>query len=128
MTDLSGEYTIEADSKAVLVFSFLGFNKFETTVGSKKTINVTLKEDSQLLDEVVVVGYGTMKKKDLTGAIGMVDAEAVAKELPTTMQDLLRVGVPGLSMGIAKDAKGNAGDILIRGKNSFRDNNTPLVK
>lgn len=127
MTDLSGEYIIEADSKAVLVFSFLGFNKFEITVGSQKTINVTLKEDAQLLDEVVVVGYGTMKKKDLTGAIGMVDAEALAKELPTTMQDLLRVGVPGLSMGIAKDAKGNAGDILIRGKNSFRDNNTPLL-
>lgn len=127
ITDINGKYTIAVQPKEVLVYSFMGFHSQEVAVGSKKTIDIVLEEDTKLLDEVVVVGYGTMKKKDLTGSVGMVDAEALSKELPSTMQDLLRTGVPGLSMGIATDAKGNAGDILIRGKNSFSASTTPLI-
>lgn len=127
-TDVDGSYSLKIpDGKATLVFSFIGFKTFETPVSGRTIINVKLEEDSQLLEEIVVVGYGTMRKKDLTGAVGTVDGEVLAKEQPKTLQDMLRTGVPGLSMGIATDAKGNAGSILIRGKNSFRESNTPLL-
>lgn len=128
VTDGEGNYTLQVpDAKATLVFSYIGFRTFETVVGNRELIRVRMEEDNQLLEEVVVVGYGTMKKKDLTGAVGTIDGEVLAKEQPNTLQDMLRTGVPGLSMGIATDAKGNAGSILIRGKNSFRDSNTPLL-
>ncbi len=128
LSDIDGRFSIDVpDSKAVLIFSYIGFNKQEVVVGNKKVINITLNEKSELLDEIVVVGYGTMKKKDLTGAIGMVNAEDLAKEQPKTIQDMIRTGIPGLSMGISTTAKGNASGMLIRGKNSFRDNNEPLL-
>ena len=128
LSDIDGNFSINvASAKDVLVFSYIGFNKQEIVVGNRTTLNITLLERSELLDEVVVVGYGTMKKKDLTGAIGMVNAEELAKEQPKSIQDMIRTGIPGLSMGISTSAKGNAGGMLIRGKNSFRDSNEPLL-
>lgn len=128
LTDIDGNYSINVSSpKDILVFSYMGFKSQEITIGNRTQLNVTLEEKSELLDEIVVVGYGTMKKKDLTGAIGMVNAEELAKEQPKSIQDMIRTGIPGLSMGIATDAKGGAGGILIRGKNSFRDSNEPLL-
>lgn len=121
VTNLDGTYTIQARSaEAVLDFSILGYKKVSEKVGTRTVINVTLEEDTQQLEEVVVVGYGTKKKKDLTGAVGMVNAEAMEKEQPMTVQDLLRTSVPGLSMGIASDAKGNVTNMTIRGTNNFR--------
>ena len=69
LTDFDGKYKLEANKGDVLVFAFLGFNNQQKTVGTEQIINVSLKEDTQKLNEVVVVGYGTMRKKDLTGAI-----------------------------------------------------------
>ncbi|TDN98410.1 SusC/RagA family TonB-linked outer membrane protein [Sunxiuqinia elliptica] len=126
VTDVDGSFVINAPQGSSLVFSYIGFKKQEIVVESQNFITVTLDEDNELMEEVVVVGYGTMKKKDLTGALGTVDAEKLSKEQPATMQDLLRTNVPGLSMGIATDAKGNAGNILIRGKNNLRGKTTPL--
>ncbi|MFV0565354.1 MAG: SusC/RagA family TonB-linked outer membrane protein [Flavobacteriaceae bacterium] len=125
-TDFDGNFSIEATSKETLVFTYVGFQAQEILVGSQRTINVTLIEDVAQLDEVVVVGYGTMKKKDLTGALGTVNADQLKKEQPATVQDLLRTNVPGLSMGITNSAKGDAGNILIRGKNNLRGSTTPL--
>lgn len=128
LTDFDGKYKLELSNKSVvLVFSYVGFDKQEVTVGNQTNISVVLQESDLMLDEVVVVGYGTMKKKDLTGAIGMVNAEALEKEQPNTLQDLLKAGVPGLSMGVATDAKGNSGDMIIRGKNSFSAKTDPLL-
>lgn len=128
ITDFDGNYKLDGITpNDVLNFSYVGYEPQNITIGNQTTINVTLIESAALLDEVVVVGYGTMKKKDLTGAIGMVNAEKLEREQPNTVQDLLRVGVPGMSMGISTDAKGNAGNIVIRGKNSFSASTDPLL-
>lgn len=71
-------------------------------------IDVTMKEDTEELEEVVVIGYGTAKKKDLTGAISTVKAENMEKETPRSVQDLLRASASGLSIGISTDAAGTA--------------------
>lgn len=128
ITDLDGNFTLNVDAATTLVFTYMGYQTEEVVVGAQKFISLTMKEDAQQLDEVVVVGYGTMKKKDLTGALGTVNADQLAKEQPATTLDLLRSNVPGLSMGIATDAKGNAENIMIRGKNSLRSDakTTPL--
>ncbi|MBD0825401.1 SusC/RagA family TonB-linked outer membrane protein [Aestuariibaculum marinum] len=125
-SDFDGGFSIEAEIGDVLEFSYIGFKTKEIIVENSDFITVSLQEDVAQLDEVVVVGYGTMKKKDLTGALGTVDAKKLEKEQPATVQDLLRNNVPGLSMGITNSAKGNAGNILIRGKNNLRGSTTPL--
>ncbi|MFV0541092.1 MAG: SusC/RagA family TonB-linked outer membrane protein [Aestuariibaculum sp.] len=119
-TDFDGNFSIQATSKDVLVFTYMGYKTQEILVNNQTTINMVLEEDIAQLDEVVVVGYGTMKKKDLTGAVGTIDADKLKREQPVTVQDLLRTNVPGLSMGITNRAKGDAGDIMIRGKNNLR--------
>ena len=73
ITDYDGNYSIQVSSGQTLVFSYVGYETKEVKVGSQKTIDVTLREDSELLSEVVVVGYGTMRKSDLTGAVTQVD-------------------------------------------------------
>ena len=73
MTDYNGNYSLNVKQGSVLVFSSIGFANQEVTVGSQKNINVTLKDDTAYLDEVVVVGYGTARKKDVSGAIASVN-------------------------------------------------------
>lgn len=126
ITDFDGNFSINAKEGEVLVFSLMGYQTNEIKVENQDFITVILQEDIAQLDEVVVVGYGTMKKRDLTGALGTVNADQLKKEQPATVQDLLRTNVPGLSMGISNSAKGNAGNILIRGKNNLRGSTTPL--
>lgn len=136
ITDIDGRYSVTVpDSKSTLVFSYIGYVTKEITVGNSRTINVVMEEDAQTLDEVVVVGYGTMKKRDLTGAVNSIRGESLEKDQPNTLQDMLRTGVAGLYVGIATDTKGNS-DMLLRGKNNMRDegknegeksNNNPLV-
>lgn len=121
ISDVDGKYQLQvSEANGTLIFSYIGYNEKEVKIENRKVINVVMEDDYQNLDEVVVVGYGTMKKKDLTGAVGMINAETLAKEQPATVQDLLRTGVPGLSMGIATDTKGNAENIMIRGRNNLR--------
>ena len=80
ITDINGEYTIVVpDEKAILVFSFIGYQKQEIAVGKNRTVNVTLKDDSQSLDEVVVVAYGTQTKATLTGALSSIDTKELLK-------------------------------------------------
>jgi TonB-linked SusC/RagA family outer membrane protein len=93
-----------------------------------KFITIYLAEESKNLNEVVVVGYGTMRKKDLTGAISQIDPSKIADQNPSTVQDLLR-GTPGLQIGYDASAKGG-GSILLRGQNSLYtagDHNSPLI-
>ena len=80
ITDFDGNYTIEGVSaNDVLVVSYIGYLSQEIPVGSQSAINVTLKEDTQTLDEVVVVGYGTMRKSDVTGSIGVAKGDDLTK-------------------------------------------------
>lgn len=85
-----------------------------------------MKEDTEELEEVVVIGYGTAKKKDLTGAISRVKTEKLETEAPRSVQDLLRASASGLSISMATDAAGTA-DLQIRGKNSLKAGSSPLL-
>jgi len=117
------------DANAIFIFHILGYEQREVPVGSKSTIDVSLTPSMSDLDEVVVVGYGTMQKKDLTGSVTQIRPDKIANENPKTVQDILR-GAPGLRIGYEPSAKGG-GLIEVRGKRSVYDDdsghNSPLL-
>lgn len=90
VTDFDGNYSISAQSNATLVFSYVGYVTKEVKVGGKRLIDVILEEDETLLNEVVVVGYGTMRKSDLTGAVTQVDNKAFEKSVSTSIDQVLQ--------------------------------------
>lgn len=127
ITDLDGRFSLSIATGKTLVISYIGYKEEELIVKSyNKELNIVLKEDNEMLDEVVVVGYGTMRKKDLTGAVAQVKPADLMKEGVTNVADLLRVGVPGLNVGLDTSAKGG-GSLLIRGQRSLNAGNSPLI-
>lgn len=127
ITDVNGSYTITVpDPQAILVFSYIGYQPQEIAVKGQKIINVELKEDIKQLEEVVVVGYGTLKKKDLTGAITRISMADNENKSVTNVTELLRGTVAGFSAGFGTSAKGG-GSMLIRGTKSIKANNSPLI-
>lgn len=126
ITDVDGKYNLPLTGRnSILVFSYIGYLTQEIPVSSQKVINVTMKEDTEELEEVVVIGYGTAKKKDLTGAISSVKTESLERESPRSVQDLLRANAAGLSIKMSTDAAGT-GDVQIRGKNTLTAGSSPL--
>ena len=126
-TDANGFYTLQIPNEnTTLVFTYIGFVSQEVVVGSKKNVNVTLSEDLHQLEEVVVVGYGTMKKRDLTGSVAQMKSEVVANESPKSVQDILRANVAGLSIGYSTGAK-PGGSFQIRGRNTLTAGSSPLI-
>ncbi len=126
VTDFDGNFTISCKPGAELEVSFIGYK--DITAKAQNGMTITLKEDAQVLNDVVVVGYGTMRKKDLTGSVVQIRPDKLANENPATVQDLLR-STPGLSVGYNADAKGG-GSIQIRGQRSVYtggDHNSPLI-
>lgn len=126
VTNVEGKFSLAADMGDVLQFSYIGYIPQEVKLKEMKLLRVVLQEDVKWLDEVVVIGYGSMKKKDLTGAITHVQAEKMAKEKPATVQDLLRSAAPGLNVKVSNDAKGG-GDLLVRGQRSLKGGTGPLI-
>ncbi|MCF2446973.1 TonB-dependent receptor [Dyadobacter sp. CY345] len=126
-SNTSGEYQIDiTDKGTILVFSFVGYLTQELEVGSRTTLDVTLKVDDKALEEVVVVGYGTQRKSDLTGAISSIKAEDL-KKLPTTSFDQAIQGrAAGVQVTQASSAPGGRVSIRIRGGNSLSSGNEPL--
>lgn len=124
-TGLDGTFSVRASSTDVLVFNFLGFKQKEVTVGNSTTINVTLIEDSESLDEVVVVGYGTQKKSDITGAVGQVKSEDFVKVAVVNPTDALQGRVAGVTVVKSSGAPGSGVDVKIRGVGT-NGNNQPL--
>lgn len=127
-TDTSGFFTLHAPKGSTLVFSSIGFNSTEVLVGNTDFLNVILTPVTQDLADVVVVGYGTMRKKDLTGSVVQIKPESMANVNPNTVQDILR-GVPGLHVGYDASAKGG-GSLQIRGQRSVYTeggHNNPLI-
>ncbi|MEX0312535.1 MAG: SusC/RagA family TonB-linked outer membrane protein [Allomuricauda sp.] len=125
-TDFDGNYTIDVDSGGTLVFRYLGFLTKEVPVDGQTNINVTLQEDTQGLDEVIVVGYGTQKKSDLTGAVSSVDGVQVKKFATSTAADGLQGNIAGL---VVRRSTGNpraGAAINIRGFRSI-GGNAPLI-
>lgn len=126
-TGADGTYTItELPSDAILEFSFIGMKSMEIAVSGRSVVNAVLAEETVQLEEVVAVGYGTMKKKDLTGAVISVKKSAMENERPKRVMDLLRGNVPGLEVGLDVSAKGG-GTIEIRGNNSLKASSNPLL-
>ncbi len=126
-SDINGNYSIAIDNpQTVLVFSFVGHISQEETVGNRVQINITLKEDVVALEEVVVVGYGTMRKSDLTGSVVSANIEAFS-EIPNVniMQSLQGVA-PGVQIGQVNQA-GQEPAIQIRGVNTLSGNDDPLI-
>lgn len=126
ITDIDGNYRLALDdSKGTLVFSFIGYRSKEVPVNGKSVIDVELEEDIAQLEEVVVVGYGTMRKKDLTGAITRISTENATQSV-TSVAEMLRGTVAGFSAGFGTSAKGG-GSMLIRGEKSINASNSPLI-
>jgi len=126
-TDLDGNYSISVPSeKSVLRFSFIGFVSQEVKVGSRTRIDITLEEETQGLDEVIVVGYGSVKKRDLTGSIASVKSEDLMKTNPTSINQALQGKIAGVQVNQSDGAPGAGVSIQIRGANSFTTSSEPL--
>lgn len=127
ITDVNGDYSISvSDSKAVLVFSYVGYTPQEITVGGQTQINIQLKSDSKTLSEVVVVGYGTAKKTDITGAVKSVKSDEFNKGIINSPEQLLQGKVAGVNVTSASGEPGSAQGITIRGPGGVRTGSTPL--
>lgn len=126
-TDLDGNYTLSnVPSNGTLVYSFVGMNSQEVAVNGQSTINVTLSEDSQTLDEVVVVGYGTVKKKDATGAVAAIGTKDFNKGVISSPEQLMQGRVAGVAITQSNGEPGGGINVRIRGTSSVRAGNGPL--
>lgn len=125
ITDLDGKFTLKVKSGAVLEISFIGYKTQTVEAVPGKTLQITLQEDSETLEEVVVVGYGSMRKKDLTGSVVQINPTKLADQNPNTVQDVLR-GTPGLQIGYDASAKSSP-SIQLRGQNSLGTNASPMI-
>ncbi|WP_035644527.1 TonB-dependent receptor [Flavobacterium sp. ASV13] len=127
VSNFDGAYTIHTlPANGVLVFSFIGYKSKEVAVANQTKINVTLEEDLNDLKEVVVVGYGTMKRGDLTGAISSISSKAVAESVTTTVDQLLQGRVAGVQIQANSGAPGASSSVRIRGISSLNGSNEPI--
>ena len=126
VTDFDGNYKIQSVPKgSILVFSYLGFKTLEVVV-DKEVINVVLEESSEALDEIVVVGYGTQRKKEITGAVSVVGAETIEALKPTRVENALQGQVAGVNITSSSGSPGAAPNIRIRGISTNGDSR-PLI-
>ena len=116
-TDVDGAFTLTIPGNVTLEVSSIGYTTVEVPTAGKSNFSITLEEENTMLDDVVVVGYATMRRKDLTGSVHQVKAGERENEAPGTVQDLLR-NVPGMKIGVSNTARGG-GDIEIRGERSM---------
>lgn len=127
ITDLDGKFTIQnADPNAVLTFSYIGCKPKKVKVGSQKTWNIVLEDDNAALDEVVVVGYGTMRKRDVTGSIASVNSEKIAARGTTNLAESLQGSVPGVNITQSGSRAGAGFNIQVRGQASINKQAQPL--
>ncbi len=125
-TDFDGNYSIEAAGNATLVFSYIGFTKQEFLVDGKTTIDVSLVEDASQLDEVIVVGYGTQRKSDLTGAVTSIDEDVLSNQPSLRVEDAIQGKAAGVQIQRTSGSPDGDLRVRIRGTNSLQGNNSPL--
>jgi len=127
-TDLDGRYTIPAKAGDVLAFYFMGFKNVEKTVASASVIDVLMEPDNTFLDEVVVVGYGTQKKSDVTGSVASLGKEVLEERPVPNLITALQGSIPGLRVELyGSNAEGSNNSTVIRGNNSISASNSPLI-
>ena len=125
-TNIDGEYTLSAPADGTLVFSYVGYDTQEIPVNGQTTINVSMKENSLVLGEVVAIGYGTVKKSDATGSVAVVKPDDIDAGLATSVQDMLVGQTPGVVVTTSGGPEGS-GTIRIRGGSSLNASNDPLI-
>lgn len=127
-TDASGAYTVAAGTGDVLVISFLGYKPQEVPVAGRTAVDVELQEDAELVEEVIVIGYGTMKKSDLTGSVASVKASDVTQVSAGSIDKLLQGRVAGLTViDNSNDSPEGSVTMRVRGISSINGSNSPLV-
>lgn len=126
VTDFDGNYSIEANAGDVLVFSYTGYSAQEVTVASQTTVNIKLSSDAELLGEVVVTGYGTQRKRDVTGSISTIDAEKIGKLPVASSVQAMQGQVAGVDIQSTGGRPGQAPTIKVRGRRSISASNDPL--
>lgn len=126
VTNAQGGYSISAPSNATLVFTFVGYKTSEVPVGDRTTIDITLAEDLTSLDEVVVIGYGTQKRSDLTGAVGSVSADKLQERPATSLNQALSGKIAGVQVNTNSGRPGGKSNVRIRGFSSINSSNNPL--
>lgn len=126
-SDFDGNYTINVGGNATLVFSYIGYKAQEVLVGDKQQINITMLTDNQKLDEVVVIGYGSARKKEVTSSISTVDGESLQKLTVGNAAEALQGLASGVQVVSAGGAPGASPSILIRGITTFNNDKSPLI-
>ncbi|PTQ93967.1 TonB-linked SusC/RagA family outer membrane protein [Mucilaginibacter yixingensis] len=127
VTDINGKFSITVSNKnATLLFSYTGFESVKLPLSGKLQVSVTMKDQASALNEVVVVGYGTQKVKDLTGAVGRISMSDVTKAPVLSVGESLAGRVAGVQVNSADGQPGSAINIVVRGANSITQDNTPL--
>ncbi|MDE5708494.1 MAG: TonB-dependent receptor plug domain-containing protein, partial [Alistipes sp.] len=127
-TDLNGQYVLSVkDGNSTVQISYIGFKDWQRVASSADLARVVLEEDLMSLDEVVVIGYGAVKKNDMTGSVVAVKAEDINRGALTSPQELLRGKVPGVNIVSGNGAPGAGAEIRIRGGASLSANNNPLI-
>lgn len=128
VTDIDGKYSMTVPHQnSTLIFACLGYNRSEIKVGDKLLINVVLEESSQELEEVIVIGYGSVKKKDLTGSVVRVNTEKYKNQAKTQVTDMLAGTVAGFYAQQSGDAAGGVSNFEVRGPTSLKASTQPLI-
>lgn len=127
ITDIEGSFNINVAPGATLIVSYIGYKPVEIKIGSRNSYNIMLKEDTEVLEEVVVVGYGTQKKSDLTGSIASVKADDIKNIPAKSVQEALQGKVAGVMVNKSSGKAGEGSDIVIRGVGSINGLNPLFV-
>lgn len=126
VTDLDGNYTLKASKGDVLEVSYVGYDTKRVTVGANPVINITLTENAEELSEVVVVGYGQMKRSDVTGSVVSVNSKSIERSVPTSIDQVLQGRAAGVQIQANSGQPGANTSIHIRGINSLNATNQPI--
>jgi TonB-dependent starch-binding outer membrane protein SusC len=128
LTDIDGGYSLELTTKnPVVVFSFIGYKTYEVAVNGKTQLNIILEEKTYGIDEVVVVGYGSVRKSDLTGSVGTIKTEVLQNTPANSIESLLQGRTAGLQVINSSQDPGSGSTVRVRGGSSLNASNTPLI-
>ena len=126
ISDFDGNFSVEAPSNATLTITYVGYEPKKVSVGGKSNISVVLKEDFAMLNDVVVIGYGTMKKSDISGSVATVDQEAVMKRVPQNIGQVLQGAAAGVQVSMQDGSPDGKAAIRIRGIGTINGDASPL--
>ena len=126
ISDFDGKFTLNVPSNSSIIVSFIGYKEQEIAITGKTQFDIVMIEDAEVLDEVVVVGYGQMKRSDLTGAVVSVNDQAIKKSVPTSIDQVLQGRAAGVQIQANTGTPGGSSSIRIRGINSLNATNQPI--